>query len=123
MKIKTITIIIAEEFKNPIGNKELAHKSCEAKKAKHNANKAAFFLEIGIINDFSSENSGNSNKNSLNKQYIAGILTPQYAKADLKITTSKEMEKEELKNTESTWSKKLSFGKDRPIFYFEAIKL
>jgi len=71
--------MMAEEFKNPIGNKESAHKSCEAKKARHNENKAAFFSEIGIINDFSSENSGNNNKNSLNKQYITATMAKYFS--------------------------------------------
>lgn len=60
---------------------------------------------------------------NINKDQITKVLAPEYLKANLKITICKELEKEELKNIESTWSKKLSFGKDRPIYYFEATKI
>jgi 16S rRNA (adenine(1408)-N(1))-methyltransferase len=54
--------------------------------------------------------------------YINKAIGPAFQQQRLKLTNAHLVQKSELKNFESTWSKKLSFGKDRPIYYIELSK-
>lgn len=53
----------------------------------------------------------------LDKNYISEIMVPAFAGARLKTEKIDELTKTDLNNFETTWSKKLRFGQDRPLYY------
>jgi len=55
----------------------------------------------------------------INGDYIKEKLIPEYAKAGLDSRKIVLLKKEDLKKFESTWCKKLAFGKARPLFLLE----
>lgn len=55
----------------------------------------------------------------LDKKYVEEKLIPKYENLNLELLEYKKLEKEELRNLETSWSKKLSFGKPRPVFHIE----
>lgn len=59
------------------------------------------------------------NLEKLNEPYIRKELIPRYESAGLKLQEIKQLSKEDLRKIETSWSKKLSFGKPRPIFLLE----
>lgn len=59
---------------------------------------------------------------TLDLTFIRNNVVPVFEKETLMLSDARLVQKEELKNFESTWSKKLSFGKDRPVFYLRFIK-
>ena len=56
---------------------------------------------------------------SLSLDYINQTLLPLYEEAGIEITDTKQLTPEDLKTLNTTWSKKLSFGQDRPFFYIK----
>ncbi|MBD3366062.1 methyltransferase domain-containing protein [candidate division WWE3 bacterium] len=59
------------------------------------------------------------NLENLNEAYIKEELIPRYENAGLTLKNFKEMTREDLQELETSWSKKLSFGKPRPMFLLE----
>ena len=59
----------------------------------------------------------------INEAYIKEKIIPSYQKLNLKLELLKVLEREELGTFETTWCKKLRFGKERPMFYLEFKKL
>lgn len=55
----------------------------------------------------------------IDDNYIKTNITPVLEKYGFLLTQFKHLERPEIKELESTWSKKLAFGKDRPIYYLE----
>ncbi|HOM78363.1 MAG TPA: methyltransferase domain-containing protein [bacterium] len=55
----------------------------------------------------------------LNESYIKEILIPNYEKLSLVCKKMEEISMEKLKKFETSWSKKLSFGKERPMFFLK----
>jgi 16S rRNA (adenine(1408)-N(1))-methyltransferase len=55
----------------------------------------------------------------LNTNYIYTNLLPVFMKHGFKTECVRELKKEDLKNLETTWSKRLVFGQDRPVFHLE----
>ena len=55
----------------------------------------------------------------LDSVYIENILIPKYGELDLVLEKSNTLTKKELREFESTWSKKLGFGKERPLFHLK----
>jgi len=55
----------------------------------------------------------------LNADYIKMELIPKYESSGFELLDFRELTKEELKEMDTSWSKKLSFGKPRPIFYLK----
>lgn len=56
---------------------------------------------------------------NITEPYIRKTLIPKYQQAKLSPLRITPLTKIELKNIQSTWAKKLAFGKDRPMFYLE----
>jgi len=52
----------------------------------------------------------------LNENYINSNLVPIYKECGFELSSVEKIEKKDLKKIETTWSKKLSFGKDRDVF-------
>ena len=52
----------------------------------------------------------------LNQNYIENKLAPAYEKLGFSLKKVENIKKKDLKKIETTWAKKLSFGKDREIF-------
>ncbi|MFC1755838.1 methyltransferase domain-containing protein [Patescibacteria group bacterium] len=52
----------------------------------------------------------------LNEDYINSGLAPVYKECGFELSNLEKIEKKDLKKIETTWSKKLSFGKDRDVF-------
>lgn len=59
---------------------------------------------------------------TLDLTFIRNNVVPVFETEGLALSEARLVQKDELKNFESTWSKKLSFGKDRPVFYLRFIK-
>jgi len=59
---------------------------------------------------------------TLDLTFIRNNVVPVFETEGLSLSEARLVQKDELKNFESTWSKKLSFGKDRPVFYLRFIK-
>jgi len=55
----------------------------------------------------------------LSTNYIKTELIPEYESLGFELLDFRELTKEELKEIDTSWSKKLSFGKPRPIFYLK----
>jgi len=55
----------------------------------------------------------------LNADYIKTELIPRYENAGFEVLSFKELTKNELKEINTSWSKKLSSGKPRSIFYLK----
>ncbi len=53
----------------------------------------------------------------VNATYINSQLIPFYKSHGFDLQENRQLTKQEIKNIQSSWSKKLAFGKDRPIFY------
>ncbi len=63
------------------------------------------------------------NLEKLNKKYIHEELIPKYENIGFELLESKKLEKEDLGSFETSWSKKLQFGKPRKIFSLEFKKI
>lgn len=59
----------------------------------------------------------------LNETYIKEKIAPLFEECNLHLIRLKLLEKSDLKDIETTWSKKLSFGSDRPIYFLSLRKL
>lgn len=55
----------------------------------------------------------------INGEQIKNVITPQYENSGFMLKSWHPLERRELKNFETTWCKKLAFGKLRPLFYLE----
>ena len=79
--------------------------------------------QITIILGYSPESEPNETQRLqlqyLTSEYIETVLKTAYAKIGLTIHAVKKLQKTDLKEFETTWSKKLVFGKDRTIFLLE----
>lgn len=58
----------------------------------------------------------------LDINYINSTIIPKFIELGYKIDSVEELTKEQLDKFETTWSKKLRFGQDRPIFHLELQK-
>ncbi len=52
----------------------------------------------------------------ISEGYIKNAIVPAFKKAGLQNTMLRELDKNDLKNFETTWAKKLTFGKTRPMY-------
>jgi 16S rRNA (adenine(1408)-N(1))-methyltransferase len=59
---------------------------------------------------------------AINEAYITDTLLAAYEKAGFKLEAFDKLTKKDLSKFESTWCKKLSFGKERPLFYLKFSK-
>ncbi len=53
----------------------------------------------------------------IENELIEGTISPLFKSCNLILKNFRELSKKELRNTETTWAKKLNFGKDRKIYY------
>jgi 16S rRNA (adenine(1408)-N(1))-methyltransferase len=52
----------------------------------------------------------------IGNELIEDTITPLFKSCDLALKRARELDKKELKDIETTWAKKLNFGKDRKIY-------
>lgn len=52
----------------------------------------------------------------LNKSYLLNVIIKEFEQNGFKLISLEKIEKTQLSSIETTWGKKLSFGKDRPLF-------
>jgi len=78
--------------------------------------KKEVLIRFGYRSDLEPTEAARLNLPDLNLEYIENKILPQFAAAGFKDLTAKEISKEELRNTESSWGKKLGFGADRGFF-------
>lgn len=60
--------------------------------------------------------------NKLDLDYLRETVVPMFIEVGFTSATLSNLEKSELNNFESTWSKKLRFGQDRPLFHLKLNK-
>lgn len=60
---------------------------------------------------------------NLSEDYLKSTVIPMFGKNNLHLTEIKSLGKSDLKSIESTWSKKLSFGNDRPLYQLKFRKM
>ena len=82
--------------------------------------------QITIIMGYHPENEPNEierlDLDNLSLSYIENKIVPEFEKNGFSKVKLIEVTKDELNEIESTWSKKLTFGQNRPIFKVELIK-
>ena len=59
----------------------------------------------------------------LSEDFLRKTIVPTFEKSNLRLTELKSLDKSCLKKIESTWSKKLSYGKDRPLYLLKFKKM
>lgn len=57
------------------------------------------------------------NLDSLSLDYIKSSIVPKFLEIGFTDVTISTLQKEDLRNFNTSWSKRLSFGQDRPIYY------
>ena len=57
------------------------------------------------------------NLERLDERYLKEVLIPSYEKLGLSCTLFEGLSLSKLREFETSWSKKLSFGKDRPLYF------
>ncbi|HLB51538.1 hypothetical protein A3F07_01385 [candidate division WWE3 bacterium RIFCSPHIGHO2_12_FULL_38_15] len=60
---------------------------------------------------------------NLSEEYLKSAVIPIFEKNKLHLTEIKSLNKNDLKLIETTWSKKLSYGKDRPLYLLKFKKM
>lgn len=71
---------------------------------------------FGYANQAEPTETDRLNLEKLTTDYLQKIMIPKYAELGFFINETKKLTSLELREYETSWSKKLSFGKDRPIF-------
>ena len=79
-------------------------------------------IVLGYSKKFEANEINRLNLPELDSNYIKENIIPIFQTIGLKNTELEETQKIELKEIESTWSKKLSFGKTRKIYKLDFIK-
>lgn len=59
---------------------------------------------------------------NLSLEYVKANVVPNFLNVGFQGVTISPLQKETLKNFDSTWSKKLSFGQERPLFHLKLTK-
>ncbi|MFA6981611.1 MAG: class I SAM-dependent methyltransferase, partial [Patescibacteria group bacterium] len=78
---------------------------------------------LGYSMEFEPSEVERLNLESISGEYIEKMLAPRYQSLGLKMRKMDILNKKALNNFETTWCKKLSFGKKRPMFYLEFLKI
>jgi 16S rRNA (adenine(1408)-N(1))-methyltransferase len=61
------------------------------------------------------------NLSEINENMLKSTMVPKFEEGGFKFVNLQEIEKKDLSGFETSWSKKLTFGKDRPVFYIEMV--
>ena len=59
---------------------------------------------------------------NLSLEYVKANIVPNFLNVGFQGVTISPLQKVTLKNFDSTWSKKLSFGQERPLFHLKLTK-
>ena len=91
------------------------------KDAENDGTKSLGTLQIvfGYSQDFEPSETTRLEIEDLDLNKTKEKIVPRYEDGGFKCINLTELGKDELKNFETTWSKKLSFGQDRPLFRLE----
>ena len=81
-------------------------------------------LEIlfGYHPDFEPSEAQRLNLAELDESYIRNTVLPTFEDGGFEVIRTLQLDKNALGNVQTTWSKKLAFGKKRPIYRFELTK-
>lgn len=79
-------------------------------------NEGTLDLLFGYAHDTEPSEVERLNLNNLSLEYIKTAIMPKFLEIGFSGGSINEVQKDELKTFETTWSKKLAFGNDRPLF-------
>lgn len=71
---------------------------------------------FGYTPEFEPSETKRLNLPVIGNELIEGTITPLFESSNLVLKNYRELNKQELKDIETTWAKKLNFGKDRKIY-------
>lgn len=80
-------------------------------------------IVLGYTQDAEPSETKRLDLDNLSEIYVKEKIVPAFEKVELVCTNLTPFEKADLKDFKTTWSNKLSFGKDRPIYFLNFKKL